>query len=335
MREYELEVLQRYDVEVKGTRRIRGAFFCDTSEGDMLLKETGISDRRAALLYIVLSRLELERSVKADTPVFTKDGELLAASRDGTRYMMKKWYSGRECDVKKESEIIAASGNLARLHNVLRWEETGTDRPPAGRDPVEELARHNREMKKVRSFIRARVAKNEFEYLYLESFEKMYALAVRVLERMEGSGCMDLYGKSVRSGRMLHGDYNYHNLIMLSGGMAVTNFEHLRIGIQAQDLYYFIRKAMEKCHWKQKLGREMLEAYQSVRKIEPVEKEYIGLCLAYPEKFWKAASSYARSNKAWLPEKSVEKLQTAVHQTEEKEAFLENVFSLDLYRSGR
>ena len=93
MREYELEVLQRYDVEVKGTRRIRGAFFCDTSEGDMLLKETGISDRRAALLYIVLSRLELEGSVKADTPVFTKDGELLAASRDGTRYMMKKWYS--------------------------------------------------------------------------------------------------------------------------------------------------------------------------------------------------------------------------------------------------
>ena len=97
--------------------------------------------------------------------------------------------------------------------------------------------------------------------------------------------------KVCAAGRMLHGDYNYHNLIMLPGGMAVTNFEHLRIGIQAQDLYYFIRKAMEKCHWKQKLGREMLEAYQSVRKIEPVEKEYIGLCLAYPEKFWKAASS--------------------------------------------
>ena len=26
--EYELEVLEKYDIEVKSTRRIRGAFFC-------------------------------------------------------------------------------------------------------------------------------------------------------------------------------------------------------------------------------------------------------------------------------------------------------------------
>ena len=35
--EYELEVLEQYNIEVKGTRRIRGAFFCDTNEGTMLL----------------------------------------------------------------------------------------------------------------------------------------------------------------------------------------------------------------------------------------------------------------------------------------------------------
>ena len=39
MREYELEVLEQYDIEVKGTRKIRGAFFCDTKEGTMLLKD--------------------------------------------------------------------------------------------------------------------------------------------------------------------------------------------------------------------------------------------------------------------------------------------------------
>lgn len=30
--EYELEVLEKYDIEVKSTRRIRGAFFCIGSE---------------------------------------------------------------------------------------------------------------------------------------------------------------------------------------------------------------------------------------------------------------------------------------------------------------
>ena len=96
MREYEAEVLERYDMEVKGTRKIRGAFFCDTSEGTMLLKETRISERRAFLVYVVLSRLELEWMLRVDTPVFTRDGALLAAAREGTQYMLKRCYTGRE-----------------------------------------------------------------------------------------------------------------------------------------------------------------------------------------------------------------------------------------------
>ena len=56
--EYELEVLDRYDIEVRSTRKIRGAFFCDTDEGTMLLKETKISGQRAPLLYMVLNCLE-------------------------------------------------------------------------------------------------------------------------------------------------------------------------------------------------------------------------------------------------------------------------------------
>ena len=51
-----------------------------------------------------------------------------------------------------------------------------------------------------------------------------------------------------------------------------------------------------------------------------------GASACYPEKFWKTASSYCRSNKAWLPEKSVEKLELAVNQEEEKDEFSENYF---------
>ena len=56
----------------------------------------------------------------------------------------------------------------------------------------------------------------------------------------------------------------------------------------------------------------------------------MGLRLAYPEKFWKTASSYYYSNKAWLPQKYVEKLELAVRQNEEKRAFLENIFSISI-----
>ena len=252
MREYEMEVLEKYELEVNSTRRIRGAFYCDTKEGTMLLKETKISERRVPLLYLILNRLS--------------------------------------------------------------------------KNPLEEMKRSNREMKKVRSFIRKRVAKNEFESYYLKHYEEIAWQAEKVTEQIERSGCRNLYERSIRERKMLHGDYNYHNVMILPENEVITNFERMRIGIQVDDLYYLLRKVMEKYHWKQKTGQNILEAYESVRQLKPDEREYLCLRLAYPEKFWKTASAYSRSNKAWLPEKSVEKLQTAVEQTKEKEVFLREVF---------
>lgn len=182
MREYELEVLEQYHIEPESTRKMRGAFFIDTKEGTMLLRETTISDRRALLLYTLLCRLEASGFQNVDTPVLTAEGHLIARSRDGSRYMLKKWYDGRECEVRRENDILAAAGNLARLHRNLYWqeicslEEKQTIRPPVGRHLKEEFLCHNRELKKVRAFIRKRVNKGKFEYLFLESFEQMYRI---------------------------------------------------------------------------------------------------------------------------------------------------------------
>ena len=250
--------------------------------------------------------------------------------------MLKRWYQGRECDIRQEGELLRAAAQLGRLHRELDAVSAGQDSAPlpapfpGKRSPLEEIVRHNRELKKVRSFIRGRVAKNEFEYLYLESFEKMYGMAEKVLQKMEESGCEDLYEESMRRGSLVHGDYNYHNLLILKDWMAVTGFERMCSDIQTHDLYYFMRKAMEKHHWKQKTGQMILEAYEQERPVQSRERNCLGLFLAYPEKFWKTAGNYYRSNKAWLPEKCVEKLELAVRQVEEKQHFLEEVFSLNI-----
>ena len=117
MKEYEAEVLEQYDMEVKGTRKMRGAFFCDTDEGAMLLKETKISERRASLVYIVLSRLELEGKMRVDTPVFAKDGRLLV------------WTAAR--NVPGWDQIYAEA---LVYRKRMRYEERGGDRQ-RGREP--------------------------------------------------------------------------------------------------------------------------------------------------------------------------------------------------------
>lgn len=343
MRDYELEILEQYEIEVKSTRKIRGAFFCDTNEGTMLLKESTISDRRALSLYKMLCRLSSDGYSAVDIPVASKEGKFVSTSRDGTRYMLKQWYGGRECDVRREQDVLDAVRNLALLHQKMQWKGCVEDEtPPVGRHLKEQFFCHNRELKKVRSFIRKKVNKSEFEYLYLQCFDKMYRTAAEVTERLETSGYEKLYQNSIESGCMIHGDYNYHNVLFLNpspagrteyspqgiNGLAVTNFDHFRLDVQAQDLYYFLRKVMEKHRWNEILGRQMIEAYNVVRPLEEAEREYIALRLAYPEKFWKIANSYFYSNKAWIPEKSLEKLKMTIIQTEEKQHFLQNVFHI-------
>ena len=103
----------------------------------------------------------------------------------------------------------------------------------------------------------------------------------------------------------IHGDYNYHNVLMTYRGVATTNFEHFREDIQMADFYYFLRKVMEKCQWNERIGNMLLEAYDKGKTISREELDYLAVRLAYPEKFWKVANSYYHSNKAWIPEKKV------------------------------
>ena len=331
MRDYELEILEHYDIEVRSTHKIRGAFFCDTNEGTMVLKETRVSDKRAPFMYKMLCKLEEEGYPNVDLPVATEEGSFISTSRDGTRYMLKRWFYGRECDVRKQQDVLAAVENLAVLHQKMRWTESEDGEVPMrGRHLREEFLSHNRELKKVRSFMRNKVNKGNFEYLFLKHFEQMFQYAVQALRRLETSDYDLLYQKSIGGGYLVHGDYNYHNVLILGNSgadaMATTNFEHVRLDVQVQDLYYFLRKVMEKHKWDAELGRRILESYHAVRKLEEVEREYLVLKLLYPEKFWKIASAYYHSNKAWIPEKNVEKLRLTIAQSEEKLRFLDAVF---------
>ena len=129
---------------------------------------------------------------------------------------------------------------------------------------------------------------------------------------------------------IIHGEYNYHNIIMTKEGIATTNFEKFRRDIQVEDLYYFLRKVLEKSGWKIRLGDGMLNAYSAIHPLTEGEMEYLKIRLIYPEKFWKITNSYYHSGKAWIPAKNVEKLSLSVAQTEEKKRFLRNLFAFQI-----
>ena len=328
MQEFEQKILEQYDIEVSSTRKVRGAVLCETNKGLFLLKEITTSEKRIPALCELYTRLYEQGYHRIDYVVTNRNGEYISALDNGDRYILKKCFAGRECDIKKTREIFEAAGNLAKLHIIMRYElEHGI---PEGTKTDEKYRRHNRELKKVRQFTRKVVPKGEFEFAFLKQFDQMYQWAEAAVEELERSDYEKLYAEEMKKSGMIHGEYNYHNIIMTKEGIATTNFEKFRRDIQVEDLYYFLRKCMEKHHYDERLGYRMMRAYDSVNNLGKKERDYLAIRLAYPEKFWKITNSYYHSGKAWIPAKNVEKLSLSVAQTEEKKRFLRNLFAFQV-----
>lgn len=320
-----VSLLEQYELEVISTRKGRGAILCESRQGLYILKEYTGSGPRAAAMDFVLTRLQENGLVPVDCVLPNKEGELITTDTDGTRYMVKSWYEGRECNVKELKECEQAVETLAKLHNgmTLGSQEALANMPVFSLK--EEYERHNRELKKVRRFLKEKSQKTEFELFLNSHFDFFLEQAKQVLAEWEGYAHLEQEEEIRREGTLCHGDYQYHNIIVKPGGMAVINFEKLIFDRPIRDLYLFLRKILEKNNWSKAVGEQLLTAYDKKRSLSAMDRISLLYRFAYPEKFWKIVNFYYNSGKAWIPGKNMEKLQKLLLQEKEKESFLEEL----------
>lgn len=322
MNERGLRVLEQYDLKIAGTRRGRGSFICETDKGIKLITEFYGSVNRLRFQNLVLDRLREQGYELVDRTVENMEGELVTRDRDETVYIVKDWFEGRECDTKSEGDILAAVRNLAKLHRLMCLQPREGETFYQGESLKEEYAARNREIKKAWNFMRGRRRKNPFESCFLNNYSLFFEQAREAERALAASGYDRMYEEALRQGLVCHGDYNQHQVLNTKKGMATTNFTKCRVDVQAGDLYRFLRKILEKQDWDVRLGSRMVEEYHKILPLGKAEREYLRIRLAYPEKFWKLANHYYNHNKAWLPGKNIEKLETLICQQEKRDAFL-------------
>lgn len=328
MNEKGLQILEQYEMKLLRSFGGRGSVMLETEQGLMLLKEFAGSKTKLPYEQQLLSRLEEQGVCEVDQVVPNREGELVSVGPYETRYLIKRWPSGRECDTKNEEELLRSMRTLARIHQAARgvWEVTGEEQSRLlGENRREEWERQNRELKRVRNFIRAKHKKGEFELLYLKYADEFLKDGENVLEALKKSDYEALLKRAIREEHICHGEYIHHNLLMSRAEIAAVNFSHCEINVQVNDICLFLRKIMEKQNWNAALGERMLTAYEKEMPLTSAERTYLGLCLSYPEKVWKLVHHYYHTNKAWIPEKSTEKLGLYLAQEERRRCFLKNI----------
>ena len=354
------EALKRYRLKIYNIYRARGAFLLETDCGLKLFKCFEGSKNRTMFENKVKEHLLQEGYSNTDLFVKTAEEDIIAEDGAGCQYIMKNWFWGEECNLKELSQIEAAAGNLARIHSIMTGVDFSDDQIEHNVSPnlMGTFDKRNRELKRVKSYIREKRQKNEFELSYLNYYDVFYDQGLQAANRLAGSSYQTLMEEAVREHNVCHGNYTYHNIIMLknkaeaisktyippgwinkqplsvaelgiSGGMiATTNFEKAYIGLQICDLYQFVRKVMEKNDWDILYGSNMIEAYDRVKTISKEELKVLYLLLLYPEKFWKITNFYYNGKKSWVSGRNTQKLNMIGEQNTKKEMFLHKLESI-------
>lgn len=329
MNDRAVELLEQYDIEVLRTRKGRGAILCDTEGGSLIFKEYMGSLEHAELQSRLLQAISDDKKVIVERILPTREGTLLVKDGDGTAYILKTWQDGRECNIHDRGECVEAVQVLAKLHESM-YLPADTPGLTSVYTPGDEYERHNREIRRVRKYLKQKGQKQPFEInlqgacdFFLEQAEEITFMWQQYSESFRARQQM---GASEGSVAFCHGDYQYHNILMGSEGWFVINFEKCLPDDPVRDLYLLMRKLLEKGNWSVALGTELLSAYERERPISAESRIDLYYRLAYPEKFWKIANFYYNSGKAWIPGKNQEKLEKLIAQEKEKQHFLDAVF---------
>lgn len=327
MNDRAVELLEQYEIEVLRTRKGRGAIVCDTNQGCLIFKEYSGSQDRIELQDRLLEQIAAAGRVQVEAIIPNREGSLFVKDMDGTAYVLKTWQEGRECSIHEKEECLEAVRLLARMHGSM---ELSADMPniPVAFSPEKEYDKHNKELKRVRKYLRQKGQKSWFETSLRKAFDPFLEQALAVTEEWK-EYCRDSEASGTAgqvSVSLCHGDYQYHNILLGPDGWFVVNFEKCLCDDPIRDLYLLLRKLLEKGDWSVPLGEELLEAYEKERPISA--RSWIDLYyrLAYPEKFWKIVNFYYNSGKAWIPGKNQEKLERVIEQEKEKQYFLDQVF---------
>ncbi len=332
MNDSAVSLFEKYDIEVIRTRKGRGSIICESRQGLYTLKEFAGSKEKAELMDMVLTGMQgkLQTGLFVEHILRNKDGELLTEDTDGAVYIVKSWFDGRECNVKDIAECEEAVGILAELHNAMAFEEKDiAETIPVESIPVfsleKEYLRHNKELKRVRRYLKEKGQKTDFELFLNKHYDFYLNQAEQILEDYTRYSILEKPEEILNYKELCHGDYQYHNIIFTNEGMSVINFDKIIADRQIRDLYLFMRKILEKSNWSLETGESLIEAYNKIRPISAGDRISLYYRFAYPEKFWKIVNFYYNSRKSWIPGKNMEKLEKVLAQEKDKQQFLDEV----------
>lgn len=110
-------LLDQYDISVSYTRRGRGCVLCFGKDDVYALSQTSLSEERLCAVAKWTDAMHDHHFYKTDQYLLNKDGYFLTFDRYYETFVLRKTFSGTECDIHSLNDVKTAAQNLASFHN--------------------------------------------------------------------------------------------------------------------------------------------------------------------------------------------------------------------------
>ena len=120
------EVFAQYEIDRKKMFRGRKMLMCEDIHGNLYgIMETKATEYRLVKEYLVKQYLIQQGFEHIDQLVCNKSGNFISEDRYHTPFLLKTYFTGKECDANDRVEVKDAAANLACLHKagkgIAQW----------------------------------------------------------------------------------------------------------------------------------------------------------------------------------------------------------------------
>ncbi len=284
-------ILKKYDLEIKDGQKTKKCWQLKTNTGIYWLWE--FEGNSEVLAEVLEWRADLgKKGVQEFLPLLqTKEGGNYVQGEQKAYYLTAK-AKGTPFAPQHSSKFLQVVAALAKLHNYSQSLAVKEQHEPKESIGSVWLKAYQEKLTELLFFYHYLIDKrllNDYERLYVESFENFYARGQEAIQKM-ALACCSAENDCVPS--FLVGNFLPDNLLETEKGVVFLETTCGRKGYAIQDLTHFLKMYLPFKKWDGDLAKTILTHYQEEVDLNNQEKLMLLAQLSFPGRYCFYAEQY-------------------------------------------
>jgi CotS family spore coat protein len=253
-------ILEEYDCIPVRARQIHDMVKLRTQTDSRLLKRVDMSADRLHFVCEFTEYMHQQRFPSVPRFIRNRFNDPFVVHSTGL-YYMSPWHTGREVDLRKQSNMVATVEVLASWHQAAKGFQPQTSKYPEFIGMETRLSKSLGEIRRWHETLHEKAEQTSFDQLFNACYEELSERINFCLSGLGQIGYRQLEADSLGNVEILHGNFRKQNILFDGAAYHVINYDRVSPGPQVMDLAMLLQRYMPAYDWNPDLVQAVTQRY--------------------------------------------------------------------------